>query len=125
MIQGIGIDLAATGRFASWVEKPSKMERFFSAREVEQILSRGAGAAESLAARFAAKEALGKALGTGTGPLPLREIEVLTPPEGGAPRIEAGQPVQILLKEKQVNHIFVSLTHEKEYAAAVVVLEGA
>ena len=78
----------------------------------------------SLAVNFAAKEAASKALGTGfaEGINPL-EIEILRN-EKGEPKVRLYENAQKAFLEKQGKNIFVSLSHEKEYAVAYVVMEG-
>ena len=78
-----GVDLVEIARFAEVVERHGErfLRRVFTDRELEEV---GRNIA-SLAARFAAKEAVAKALGTGIGPVSWREIEVL--------RGEARQPL--------------------------------
>ena len=67
MIIGIGIDVVHVYRLERWAEIPGLFQRFFHPDELEIALARGETGVLSLAARFAAKEAYGKALGTGRG----------------------------------------------------------
>jgi holo-[acyl-carrier protein] synthase len=85
MIKGIGIDSVQISRIAVWLEKPSLLKRFFHPQEHQEAMSRGPGALRSLAARFAAKEAFGKALGRGLYDLHLKEICVENDPKMGKP----------------------------------------
>ena len=62
MIIGTGIDIVKVERFAKWGEKLNFLNRFFHPEEVKYILDRKTNKTEAIAARFAAKEALGKAL---------------------------------------------------------------
>ena len=64
MILGIGVDVVHVGRIRHWESVPGLVERFFHPEEAADARRRGAGESLSLAARFAAKEAFGKALGT-------------------------------------------------------------
>lgn len=82
MIIGIGVDVVDTARLEHWVKNPKMLARFFHPAEVAAALDRGAAAVLSLAARFAAKEAFGKALGTGMRGLVLRDIEVINQHNG-------------------------------------------
>ena len=61
MIAGIGIDIVHVDRIAHWMAQDGLIDRFFHHDEIEAARSRKSGTALSLAARFAAKEALGKA----------------------------------------------------------------
>ena len=74
MIIGTGIDIVKVSRFSSWKNNKKLLERFFHPDEVEYILSRQSNQEETIAARFAAKEALGKALGTGLRGFSLKDI---------------------------------------------------
>jgi holo-[acyl-carrier protein] synthase len=80
--------------------------------------------AQHYAARFAAKEAVFKALG---GPWPAGcghiDVEVLVE-ESGKPFIKLSETLEIELKKAGMKRIFLSLTHTKQSAAAVVIIEG-
>lgn len=123
MIIGIGIDIVHISRMREWRERTGLLERYFHPNELEAARARGSGFEQSLAARFAAKEAFGKALGTGLDGLRLRDIEVVND--------SAGKPSMTLLgtAESRFDRVggkglFVSLTHESDNAIAVVVIEG-
>lgn len=133
MIFGIGIDIAKCGRFAKWLKEPNMLERFFNPKEILEKTKAGAAptpAQESsslqhYAARFAAKEAFSKALGTGLL-FDLRDVWIENE-DGGKPALKlTGSALELFKKrcnEWQEAKIFVSLSHEKEYAAAQVVIE--
>lgn len=124
MILGVGVDIVECRRFESWLEKPDLLERYFSAGELALAQSRRPErAAEALASRFAAREALGKALGTGLQGLILKEVP-LGKNEKGQPRFEPSERMRSYLEERGVTKIHLSLSHEKEAAVAVVCLEG-
>jgi holo-[acyl-carrier protein] synthase len=121
-ILGLGTDLVAVRRVEALLDRYGErfLDRVFSAREQTECLSR-ARPALHLAARLAAKEAAMKALGTGWG-LGVRwqDIEVVSsgaaPPSlslAGAANREAGA--------RGIRHTLVSLSHDGEYAIAVVV----
>lgn len=125
MIIGIGIDLVEVERVDRLLRRHPRRarERLFTAREIEHC-SRSRNAAESYAARFAAKEALFKALGTGwTGGAAWREVEVL-PDAVGAPRLRLLGETDRLAGARGVRRTHVSLTHTRDLAGAYVVLEG-
>jgi holo-[acyl-carrier protein] synthase len=105
-----------------WLANPALLERYFHPRELEFSFSKGAGAALSLAARFAAKEAFGKALGTGLAGIVLKDIMVVNT-HNGRPEIQVSGTALSALKETGANRIHLSLTHEHENAVAMVVLE--
>ena len=74
MIVGIGVDIVQIDRFLPWTENKALVQRFFSQQELESLEKR-ADLAQALAVRFAAKEAFGKALGTGLRNLVLKDIQ--------------------------------------------------
>ena len=76
MIVGIGVDVVQIDRFLPWVENMALAGRFFSEQELDGVRGRQ-DVAQALAVRFAAKEAFGKALGTGLRNLVLKDIQVL------------------------------------------------
>ncbi|HNX72900.1 MAG TPA: holo-ACP synthase [Spirochaetales bacterium] len=121
-ISGVGIDLVRIERIARWMERPGMVERFFHPEEIDAATSRGAGAAASLAARFAAKEAFGKALGTGLAGLELRDIWVHND-ERGQPFITLQGSSAELFAAQGGGTVHCSLSHEKDYAIALVVIE--
>lgn len=123
MIIGLGLDLCGITRMRPHVEDGRFMERFFTVDERAYILSRGKAAADSLAACFAAKEAMAKALGCGINGLSLDEIEVLHY-ENGAPYYRLSGRAMALAQQKGVSRMHLSITHEGEMAAAVALLEG-
>jgi holo-[acyl-carrier protein] synthase len=122
MIVGIGTDLVRVDRLRNWLATAGLVERFFSAAEHHYCLAKTDNAAASLAARFAAKEALGKALGSGLRGLRLRDIEVVGD-ELGQPKIILHGQAKRGLDQKGQIRIHLSLSHERDYAIAMVVLE--
>ena len=85
--------------------------------------TQGDNSVESYAARFAAKEALGKALGTGILPGQLQQVEVLTDEKTGAPRLHLMGQLRVAALTRQVERVHVSLSHTAENAIAQVLLE--
>ncbi|ADK80776.1 holo-ACP synthase [Sediminispirochaeta smaragdinae] len=123
MIIGIGVDVVDTARLEHWVKNPKMLARFFHPAEVAAALDRGAAAVLSLAARFAAKEAFGKALGTGMRGLVLRDIEVINQ-HNGKPEIQLYGTALRAFRRSGGRFLHLSLTHEKKAAVAMVVIEG-
>jgi holo-[acyl-carrier protein] synthase len=122
MITGIGIDAVYIKRMERWVTNRKLLEKFFHHDEVEYAASRGKNAAQSLAARFAAKEAFGKALGTGLANITLKDIMV-TNNDKGRPEIKLFNSAQNAFEKTGANKAHISLTHERDSAIAMVVLE--
>lgn len=117
MAAGVGIDLLEIDRLERALRRhPRLAERIFTAAERSYAAAR-ARPARHLAARFAAKEAVLKALGLSQG-LGLREIEVV-----------GGKPPRIRLTGRAAEaaagrHIEVSLTHSRDFAAAVAIADS-
>ncbi|WP_371497543.1 holo-ACP synthase [Kitasatospora sp. NBC_00374] len=122
MIIGVGIDVAAIDRFEAFLERtPQLADRLFT--EAELLLPSGQrrGIA-SLAARFAAKEALAKALGAPPG-LHWTDAEVCVEPSG-RPVLKVTGTVAARAAELGVRSWHVSLSHDAGVASAVVIAEG-
>jgi holo-[acyl-carrier protein] synthase len=125
VILGSGVDLCEVPRMEAAVVRHGNrfLERIFTAREIAYA-DRKANRFERYAARFAAKEAGMKALGTGWhGGIAWRDFEVINLPSG-RPTLEFhGRAAEVAAK-LGVRHVALSLTHTKEQALAMVVLEG-
>lgn len=117
MFSGIGNDIIEIERIKKALERPGFRERVFTEKELIEIENKG-NKTESYAGKFAAKEAVSKAFGTGIRGFELKDVEILGD--------ELGKPVVHLggtLTEKYKNHkIELSISHCKEYAAAVAIL---
>ena len=116
MILGVGIDVVDVSRFEEALERtPTLRERIFTEQERERPLA-------SLAARFAAKEALAKALGAPTG-MAWHDAEVVSEASGN-PQFEIRGSVLAKADELGAKSVHVSLSHDAVIASAVVVLES-
>jgi holo-[acyl-carrier protein] synthase len=105
-----------------WRSVPGLLERYFHPQELAVALSRGEGADHSLAGRFAAKEAFGKALGTGLEGMVLKDIMVVNQ-RNGRPELQVFDTAWEALKRNGADKIHLSLTHDQDNAVAMVVLE--
>ena len=124
MILGVGIDIVHVGRIRHWESVPGLVERFFHPEEAADARARGEGGESlSLAARFAAKEAFGKALGTGLAGIRLGDIQVVND-RNGRPEIVLHGTALARLRDVGGARLHVSLTHERDNAVAVVIIEG-
>jgi holo-[acyl-carrier protein] synthase len=126
MIVGIGTDLAEVDRIAESIERFGDrfLNRIYSERERQYSL-RKANPAERFAARFAAKEAGMKAIGTGwRHGVTWHDFEVLNEP-GGRPVLGLSGVAATVAARMGVKHISLSLTHTAQMAMAVVILEAA
>ena len=112
MIKGIGVDICQCSRFEG--KERRFLEKIFSDEELSVSLQ-----CDYLASRFAAKEAFSKALGTGIRGFSLREVRVA--------ENELGKPYFILSgragKLAEGLELSLSISHEREYAVAMVVAE--
>lgn len=124
MILGIGIDHVDAGRIADLLDRFGERgeERLFTDRELANCRGRPRPS-ECLAARFAAKEAFAKALGTGLRGMAWTDIEVRGD-EGEPPYLELHGGAREAFEARGGRRIHVSLTHEAGSAVAVVLLEG-
>jgi len=123
MIYGIGIDLIEVPRVARLLDRGIRFkERIYTDREREYC-DRKRHSAQNYAARFAAKEAFFKALGTGwSGGLAFRDVEILND-ERGKPEIVLHEKAREAAERLGIDSIHVSLTHIKEMASSIVTLE--
>jgi holo-[acyl-carrier protein] synthase len=122
VITGIGVDVVHVRRLARWHAIPGLLERYFHPRELSAALEKGAGVDLSLAARFAAKEAFGKALGTGLAGIVLKDIMVMNC-FNGKPEVQLFGTALKALEKSGARRVHISLTHEQDNAIAMVVLE--
>jgi holo-[acyl-carrier protein] synthase len=116
-----GVDLIEIERFAAVVERHGV--RFLGRVFTSQELRDADGSLPSLAARFAAKEAVAKALGTGIGAVCWREIEVLRGPER-QPALRLHGSAARLAEQMCLHTWSLSLSHTHEHAIAMVVALG-
>ncbi len=125
MIVGVGTDICAVKRMEYMADRYGTrfLDRVFTAEE-QRASRRKAGTAERLAARFAAKEATMKALGTGWAcGVKFADIHVSNE-FGGRPIVTLAGDAKAWADSLGVTHIHASLSHEREQAVAFVVLEN-
>jgi holo-[acyl-carrier protein] synthase len=125
MLIGTGVDLIEVERIAHSIERYGErfLHRVYTDHEIAYCRGRRVSA-ESFAARFAAKEAGAKALGTGISRgVTWNEFQVARNP-GGRPVLELRGRAALLAKELGVRAISLSLTHTGSLAMATVVMEG-
>jgi holo-[acyl-carrier protein] synthase len=114
----VGIDIIEVERLARGMARhgPRFCDRFFTVREQEQC----GGRAASLAGRFAVKEAVGKALGTGIGDVMWKEVEVIND-ERGRPVLALHGAAARLAAERGLRHWAISLSHTSTHALGLAV----
>jgi holo-[acyl-carrier protein] synthase len=121
---GVGVDLVETARIDHSLERFGErfLHRVFTAGEIEYCQSMKFPA-RHFAARFAAKEAVSKAFGTGIGKaMGWRDIDVHRHPSGQPFVILEGGAKQ-LAADRQIANVWISLTHTDHHAVAMIVLE--
>jgi holo-[acyl-carrier protein] synthase len=124
MIVGLGIDLEEVDEIRHSIETRERyLQKIFTDQEI--AYSRGtADPYQRFAARFAAKEAAMKALGTGwTDDVPWRDIEVVNNEATGCPALLFHGTVAHRAEQVGAKRAFLSLTHTPKYVIAAVVLE--
>lgn len=125
MIVGTGVDIAEVGRIRESVERFGNrfLHRVFTQGEIEYC-ERKANRFESYAARFAAKEAAMKALGTGWNHgIRWRDVEVVRP-KGQRPTVQFHGLAAELAQKMGAKNIALSITHTSEQALAHVIIES-
>jgi len=121
MLLRTGVDLIEISRIEEAVSRHGKhyLERIYTPAELEQCGKR----TESLAGRFAAKEAVAKALGCGIGDVTWKEIEVLGD-EQNAPVLTLHGAAEQMAKEMGLTTWSVSISHSQSHSVALVVMIG-
>jgi holo-[acyl-carrier protein] synthase len=122
IVLSVGVDIIEVERLKRGAERYGQRfhDRFFTAREQEQC----AGRAASLAGRFAVKEAVSKALGTGIGDITWKEIEVLND-ENGRPALTLHGAAARLAAERGLQLWSISLSHTATHAVGMATALGA
>ena len=124
MIVAIGIDIVEVYRIAETLERTPRFgERVYTKSEREYCDSKGAAAAQSYAARFAAKEAFLKALQTGwRGKITWQDIEVVSSDQG-VPVLHVHGEASRLFAATGATEMHLSISHTTEHAVAQVIFE--
>ena len=125
-VLGTGIDLVETGRMQEVLDRwgATFRNRVFLPEEQAYCDSQAA-AWRHYAGRFAVKEAVSKAFGTGIGPaIGLLDVEVVRDAASGAPSVKLRGRGVVLLDDRGVERILVSLSHTRHYAVAQALLIG-
>ena len=124
MIVGVGVDIAETERFEKLYSRyGERIARRILTESEQAEFARRNNPASYLATRFAAKEAAAKALGTGFGcGVGYKSIEIKNNNQG-KPMLKFINSALELARQKQVENVFVSLSDEKHYVVAMVILE--
>ncbi len=116
-----GVDIVEISRIETMLERHG--ERFLQRVYTEGELTYAGGRLSALAARWAAKEATAKALGTGIGQVGFREIEVVCDAQGKPELLLHGNAAR-LAQRLHLDQFALSLSHATDYAVAFVVAQG-
>lgn len=117
-MKAIGVDIIEIERIATSIDRFG--DRYLQRVYTPQELAYCNGRTTSLAARWAAKEATAKALGTGIGEVGWQEIEVINA-SNGRPILNLHGNAAELAEQLGISEFFISLSHTKDYAVAFVV----
>lgn len=122
-VVAVGLDVESVSRVRAAIERSGNafLEKVFTAEETALCRSRGNAGWASFAARWAAKEAFSKALGTGIGAaFSMTDAGVLCDAQG-APALRLSPRAENALRERGAARALLSLSHSRDIAAAIVV----
>ena len=122
-VVSVGIDMESVSRIRNAIERHGEnfLEKVFTPEEIELCETHGNARWASFAARWAAKEAFSKALGTGIGAkFAMTDVGIVNNTHG-APEFNFSARAQAALRERGASRALLSLTHTRELAAAIVV----
>ena len=123
MIIGLGTDIVEVKRIKAAIAKNENfVTRIYTPAEIAYCRQKSRPEI-SFAARFAAKEAISKAFGTGIGKISWLDMEI-TNAQSGQPLVHLSGNCAMISQEKQVKAIHLTLSHTDEYAVATAILEG-
>ena len=123
MIIGIGVDIIEIDRIKKAIDNRKFIDRVFTEKEIGYCEGKKAEKAASFAARFAAKEAVLKAFGTGLCDGKLVDIEIIND-ELGCPKVYLKGFFAELANNRGINEIYTSLSHTKKNAIAQIIFWG-
>ncbi len=125
MIVGIGVDIVETMRFEKLYARFGNrvVRRLLTDHEIDEFNNRSQPVSY-LATRFAAKEAAAKALGTGFGEVVGYKSVEISNDRNGKPLLRFFRRATVLAEQKKVGNVLVSISDEKHYVVAMVVLES-
>jgi len=124
----IGSDICDPLRIEKVYKKFGKkfLKRIFNQDELTELeanIKTGKNLFLKIAGRYAAKEALAKAFGTGIGKeISFLDLSVIRCPESGAPIVKLSEKVQALKEKRKISEIKISISHERQMAIAVALL---
>ena len=119
MVLGLGCDIVQVSRFSKWVSKPALQKRYFTQGELQYIENQRSDVAmQRLAGMFSVKESFIKAVN-----IPVRLVDiVIERNKDGAPRLRLERSALKIFKQRGATYSLVSISHEREYAMATVII---
>ena len=121
MIKGIGTDIVEIDRIEKVANREGFLEKIFTIREIEHLRKRNMRP-EYIAGRFAAKEAIVKALGTGFRGISFKDIEIEND-ELGKPIVILRDKAEELVSKEGMYNVHLSISHGRDSAIAYVIWE--
>ncbi len=121
MIIGVGVDIVQVDRIQKNIEKQKFIDKVYTEKEKEYLTKRQLNP-QTAAGLFAAKEAVSKTLGTGISGFSITDIEIVKD-EFNKPEILLHNNALKISKDKGIDKINISISHEKDYAIAFAVAE--
>jgi len=123
LIKGIGVDIVEISRIKQAINKHQRFKkRFFTSSENEYCEGK-ADAMQHYAGRFAAKEAVVKALGTGFKGFKWQSIEIINT-SSGKPEVRLKDKASLIADELKIKEIMISISHSENYAIAQAIAIG-
>ncbi|MBN4069293.1 MAG: ACP synthase [Alkaliphilus sp.] len=117
MIKGVGIDIIEVDRIKKAIERNDRfLSRIFTDREISLYISKGSKLT-TIAGKFAAKEAVSKALGTGFRDIKWKDIEVLND-EMGKPYVKLHNNAKNIAYSQDISEILITISHTRYNAVA-------
>ena len=128
MFLSVGVDMVEVARIRRALEDPKIGQRFrarvYTEKEIEYCEGKGRGKYQSYGGRFAAKEAVMKALGKGwSSEVGWQDIEIVPTP-GGKPELCLYNRTSALARKLGIQKFSISITHTEHYATAYVIAQG-
>ena len=118
MILGVGVDIVENERM-----NEKLVDRILGEDELKRLPSVKEKKIEYLSSRFAAKEAFFKAIGTGLNGFSFKDVQVMNDPDG-KPYLSFSDGMSNFLRMRKVRKVHLSISHERKYSVAIVIIEG-
>lgn len=122
MIKGVGVDIVSIHRMSKLCSRHHRaLDRLFTEKEKIYFKQKNYSI-ETIASFFAVKESVAKALGTGFVGFSMKDIEVFHD-SYGKPYVNLYSKAKVLLGEKEISYVHISISHERDNAIALCIME--